>query len=88
MLALVARISPQPSVRGIPDCSLRLRAYTRRAGSLCNAMRYAFAGIRSRYIELTAATAGGLILTQKRPTEFIANVKRSKREKLLTPSSV
>ena len=87
MLALVARISPQPSVRGIPDCSLRLRAYTRRAGSLCNAMRYAFAGIRSRYTELTAATELYLIQTQKKTTVFSVNAKHSKSERLLTPSS-
>ena len=55
---------------------------------MCSATKSAFAGIRSRYIELTAATAGGLIQTQKRPSGFSVSAKHSKNEKLLTPNTV
>jgi hypothetical protein len=51
-------------------------------------MRFVRVGIRSRYIELTAATAGGLIPTPKRLSAFTVSAKHSKNEKLLTPSSV
>jgi hypothetical protein len=51
-------------------------------------MRFVRVGIRSRYIELTAATAGGLIPTPKRLSAFTVSARHSKNEKLLTPSSV
>jgi len=44
-------------------------------------MKFAFAGTHSRYTELTAATAGGLIQTPNRLTAFFANARHSRREK-------
>jgi hypothetical protein len=51
-------------------------------------MKFAFADIRSRFTELTAATAGGLIQTPKRPSAFSVSAKHSKNEKPLTPVSM
>ena len=48
-------------------------------------MKYAFADIRSRFTEPTAARARGRIQTLRRPIAFGASAKRSKQEKLLTP---
>jgi len=49
-------------------------------------MKCAFADIRNRYTELTAATARMPIQTPKKPTEFGASAKHSKNPKLLTVS--
>ena len=51
---------------------------------MCSATKSAFAGIRSRYIELTAATAGGLIQTLRKPNALAVSAKPSKWGKLLT----
>jgi hypothetical protein len=48
-------------------------------------MKYAFAGTRCRSTEATPARVHGQIETPRRPTDFDASAKRSKREKLLTP---
>jgi hypothetical protein len=56
-------------------------------GSKCSAMKFAFADTRSRYTEVTAATARVLIQTSRNPTTFCANAKHSRREKPLTPVS-
>jgi hypothetical protein len=50
-------------------------------------MKCAFADIRNRYTELTAARAPGRIQTRKKPTAFGASAKNSKRKKLLTLAS-
>jgi hypothetical protein len=52
-----------------------------------SATKFAFADIRSRCIEPTAAMAGGPIQTPKKPTAFGVSAKHSKSEKLLTPVS-
>jgi hypothetical protein len=51
-------------------------------------MKFAFADTRSRYTELTAATARYLIQTPKRPTAFSVSAKHSKKEKPLMPSEI
>jgi hypothetical protein len=50
-------------------------------------MKFAFADIRSRYTELTAAQARGPIQTRKKTTAFGASAKHSMRKKLLTLAS-
>ena len=47
-------------------------------------MKFAFADIRSRYTELTAATARIPIQTLKKPTVSTVSAKHSKNAKLLT----
>ena len=49
-------------------------------------MKCAFADIRNRYTELTAATARARIQTPKKPTVSAVNARRSKNAKLLTVS--
>ena len=50
-------------------------------------MKCAFADIRNRYTELTAARARDRTQTQKKLTPFGASAKHSKRKKLLTLAS-
>ena len=50
-------------------------------------MKRAFADIRNRYTELTAARARDRTQTQKKLTPFGASAKHSKRKKLLTLAS-
>jgi hypothetical protein len=56
-------------------------------GVICSATRFAFADIRSRCTEVTAAMARGLIQTSKNPTASCAIAKHSKRKEPLTPVS-
>jgi hypothetical protein len=49
-------------------------------------MKCAFAAIRNRYTELTAAQARDRTQTPKKSTEFGASAKHSKNPKLLTVS--
>jgi hypothetical protein len=50
-------------------------------------LKYAFADIRNRHIERTAASPCGLIQTPKKPTAFRASAKHFKRKKLPMPDS-
>jgi hypothetical protein len=50
-------------------------------------MKYAYADIRSRYTERTAASACGSIQIPQKSIAFYASAKRSKRKKPLTPAS-
>jgi hypothetical protein len=51
-------------------------------------MNYVYADIRNRYIERTAAPAGGPIQTPRKPTAYGVRAKHSKRKKLPGPASI
>jgi len=67
----------------VPACARRLGARV-----TCSAMKFAFADTRSPCTEVTAVTARYLIQTLRKPNGLGVSAKHSKREKLLTPSSV
>jgi flavin-binding protein dodecin len=60
-------------------------AHTLGARSQWSAKKCAFADIRNRYTELTAAPARGSIQTPKKPNAFGVSAQHSKRRKLHTP---